>query len=112
MAKGDPEPVFTVDGHAIWTGHVVGSVPKNALVRNSAGADIKIKGTDFLTRSVDVEHRATITRPDDAVGIGDRAEFLFDTQILDADNKERPLGACLNKYCQPRNGLQGHIYRH
>ncbi len=81
VAEGDPEAVFAVDGHAIRTGGVGAGVPDDAFAADGAGGVVEVKGADLFAGGINVIHGAGIGAPDDAVGIGDGTEFLFDGEV-------------------------------
>ncbi len=94
VAEGDPETVFAVDGHAVGDGWIVPGVPDDAFSRDGTGGNVEIEGADLFTRGVDVVHRLSIAAPDDAVGVGDGAEFFFETKIC-VEAVERGIRALL-----------------
>ncbi len=81
MAKGNPQTVFAVDGHAIRATGIVAGVPKDAFVADGAAGFVEIKGADLFAGGVDVIHRGRVAGPDDAIGVGDRGEFLLNAQV-------------------------------
>ena len=81
VAKGDPESVLAVDGHAIGGAGIGARVPDDTFVFDGTRGWIEVEGTHFFAGSIDVEKGVGCAIPGEAVGVGDGGKFSLNAEI-------------------------------
>ncbi len=79
VAKSDPQVVVFIDAHAIGRGIQGCRRNDTAFVAQQTIGVIECQ--NFATRGIDVIDRATITRPDNAIRVGDGTESFADAEV-------------------------------